>query len=308
MSRNFGLGSRDMYIAGNNAIKKHYQSYTSRDTVKKRWDRFVDFVRAAGIRRMEHISVDHIREYAQTLVDDNLSPSTQQNYVSAVNSVMEIAREDREIRLDPSDICDSRTGIAQFDRSHGLAEHDSAKSNVSERTAVLLELQREFGLRFEESAKLDAARALEHSDCGSISIIHGTKGGRQRTIDIRNERQIEVLERAASIQGNGRSMIPSDQSYIDFKRAAYRELSQTDITFHAERHTYAQERYLEITQVPAPVKTDHNERSWSHHLARTLNIDITAARELDRNARLTISKELGHHREDVVSAYIGGKS
>lgn len=48
---------------------------------------------------------------------------------------------------------------------------------ASERLGALLELQRNFGLRFEESAKLDAARALREAEkTGAVSIKDGTKG------------------------------------------------------------------------------------------------------------------------------------
>jgi len=63
---------------------------------------------------------------------------------------------------------------------------------------------------------------------------------------------------------------------------------------HGLRHAYAQNRYEELTgwECPAVGGPDH----------KSLTLE---QRDVDREARLTISQELGHEREAVVSAYIG---
>jgi hypothetical protein len=60
------------------------------------------------------------------------------------------------------------------------------------------------------------------------------------------------------------------------------------------RHAYAQDRYAELT-------------GWSCPAAGgPVAKDLTPGqRKLDYEARLTISRELGHEREAVVGAYIG---
>ena len=61
---------------------------------------------------------------------------------------------------------------------------------------------------------------------------------------------------------------------------------------HGHRHQYAQTRYHELTGWPAP--------------ARRAARDLTPSqREVDREARLTISQELGHGRKQIVSVYCG---
>jgi hypothetical protein len=63
---------------------------------------------------------------------------------------------------------------------------------------------------------------------------------------------------------------------------------------HGLRHAYAQARYEELTGWPCPAA--------GGPLARELKIE---QRERDREARLTISRELGHEREQVTTAYLG---
>jgi hypothetical protein len=95
----------------------------------------------------------------------------------------------------------------------------------------------------------------------------------------------------------------------------YRETSN----FHAERHFYANERYSALIKdilgidIKSPVlsnkPTGMRWRDYIAHEAARQGVSITSdmARNFDRDARLQLSKELGHHREDVVSRYIGGQ-
>ncbi len=63
---------------------------------------------------------------------------------------------------------------------------------------------------------------------------------------------------------------------------------------HGLRHAYAQNRYEELTGWKAP--------AVGGPVAKELTPD---QRDLDRDARLTISQELGHERTAVVGAYLG---
>lgn len=306
MSRNFGLGHRDMKIAGQRAIEQAYNSFQSRATVQQRWGQFVEFVRAQGVRRMEHINNDHLRAYALELKNRGLSPSSQQNYVSAVNRVIETARQDREVRLNPTEVADRRTAVAKESKANA----NSSNVKVSERVGALIGLQREFGLRFEESAKLSASSALRQAEkLGVIKVERGTKGGRTREVPITRPGQLEALRRAAEVQGSDRSMIPADKSYVDFKREAYREIEKFEFRFHGERHAYAQRRYQDLTGVAAPVQVqDRIEgQTWAHYVSLKLGITVYQAQQLDERVRLQIAEELGHSRESITAAYIGGK-
>ena len=63
---------------------------------------------------------------------------------------------------------------------------------------------------------------------------------------------------------------------------------------HGLRHAYAQNRYEELT-------------GWKAPAAGGLETKVLTKeqRELDREARLIISRELGHEREQVTAAYLG---
>jgi hypothetical protein len=63
---------------------------------------------------------------------------------------------------------------------------------------------------------------------------------------------------------------------------------------HGLRHAYAQIRYEELTDWACPAAGGPTSRELTHEQL-----------ERDREARLTISRELGHEREQVTAAYLG---
>jgi hypothetical protein len=310
MSRNFNAGSRDMSKAGAILAKQSTQSFSSAATLASRFDQFVDFAKEQGIKYLEGVTKDTVLAYAETLKNSDLSASTQQNYLSAVNVVMAQGRGDDDVRVTGSEAgLEQRSGVAQ--EYKGNVE----RGELTERTQAIVELARDFGLRFEEASKMDAKGALESASKGFIVVDRGTKGGHPREIPITSEKQLQTLKTASEVQGSDKSMIASDKSYAEHQREAYKETSH----FHSERHAYACDRYSQIMQeklnitLSAPVLSDKAEgQPWRDYIAEKaaeqgVNITPELAREFDREARLELSTELGHHREDVVSAYIGGQ-
>ncbi|MFC3031054.1 integrase domain-containing protein [Pseudoalteromonas fenneropenaei] len=312
-ARNFGLKSRDIGKAGLNALKEDIKSFSSISTMHGRWNRFCSWLKAEHqIKDIRDITLDHLQEYSSHLNErcnqQNLSASTAQNYMSAVNRVMEIARGDRTVHVAPvaEGNLPKRSGIATTNKSVTGDVHAKSLNALSPRTSALLELQRQLGLRFEESAKLDAKKALHEALLHRyINIKDGTKGGRLRTVPIQNDSQYQVLRLAATFQ-NGRSMITPGQSYKQFKQNAYNELKSLDITFHAERHHYAQMRYQTLSNVACPVASGikHGIEHY-RYIASTLNMSLKEAKTLDHHARMQVSQELGHGRIDVTNSYLG---
>jgi len=74
-----------------------------------RWGRFCEWAKGQGIKRMEKIGkADVIRygvELAGQVQSGQMEESTAQNYVSAVNTVMAIARGDQAVSVSPTADC-----------------------------------------------------------------------------------------------------------------------------------------------------------------------------------------------------------
>ncbi|MGH8646195.1 MAG: phage integrase N-terminal domain-containing protein [Gammaproteobacteria bacterium] len=155
-----------------------------------------------------------------------------------------------------------------------------------------LELQREFGLRREEAIKF----IPRYADRGDTLVLKPswTKGSKERVIPVRADAQREVLLRAHRLAGRG-SLIPNHRSYVQQKQVYEKQTTRAGLSqLHGLRHQYAQSRYRELTGWKSPAAGGPK------------SAELTADQKLlDREARLTISCELGHEREQITAVYLG---
>ena len=161
-----------------------------------------------------------------------------------------------------------------------------------EHVRMSLELQQAFGLRREEAMKFQPSFA----DQGDHIVLKPswTKGGRGREIPVRTEEQRDVLNRSRLLAGFG-SLIPSNRNYVHQMRVYEGNTVRAGLSsMHGLRHAYAQNRYEELTSWKCPAAGGPDSKTLTPE-----------QREIDSQARLTISRELGHERKAVVSAYLG---
>jgi len=184
-----------------------------------------------------------------------------------------------------------RSYVTDVSKARGLTSGDLAKI-TDPYTRASLQLQAAFGLRREESLKIQPGWA----DRGDTLVLKDswTKGGRSREIPIRTAEQRRALDEAKGVAGRG-SLIPADRSYVQQLRRFEYQCDRAGIhRVHGHRHQYAQERYRELTGWSAPAAGGPRSK------------ELTREQKLiDRDARLTISRELGHEREQVTAIYCG---
>ena len=312
MSRNFGLGSRVMADAGRMALDRAAGrgevSFSTAATQADRWASFSAWAKEQGVGRMERIDGEMVRAYGRELADQvkagDLAPATAQNYVSAVNSVMALATQGAWESISPTKDCGIAHRSAVREDAPGALDRgaydraiEAVREQIGERAAAVVELARELGLRSKEASLLNARAALaEVQQRGAVTISGGTKGGRDRVVSITNDGQREALERASQAQGDGRTVMPADQSWKSWREGALRDTRElvqasTGGGLHDLRSAYACERYEQLTGHAAPCAGGEIHD-----------------RAVDLAARLEISAELGHGRVDVASEYLGGRS
>lgn len=243
-------------------------------------------LRAAGVRSK------HVEHLVERWHAEEISAGTFKNRMSALRWLAE--------KIDKQDI------VARDNAVYGIAERRHA-TNVSKAheldadklaavsdpyTALSLRLQEAFGLRREESIKLRPTWA----DRGDVLHLKAswTKGGKERDIPIRTMAQRELLQEAKELAGAG-SLIQVEMSY---RVQLNRFKSQTALAgidrVHGLRHHYAQTRYADLTGWKAPAAGGPT--------AKQLSAD---QKVIDRQARLTISRELWHEREQITAVYLG---
>lgn len=303
MSRNFGVGQRDMTRAAsvilNQSREKGGLSFSSVSTLLNRFDKFKAFAKENGVARFERVTPELVRDYGIHLKNSDYSASYQQNMLSAVNSVLTRAHEYGGRKWEP--ITGRNVGLQSrsFVRTEPTAQPtqvEAALTAMSPRAAAVAKLAYELGLRSKEAALLNAHSALREAQTkGSVSISDGTKGGRPRVIPLLNTRQLRALEAAAQVQKDGKSLIPTDQNWNQFKNGELKDnralLHHHGIKgYHELRSAYAANRYFTLTRHQAPC-----------------NGGAITNKQQDRKARECIAQELGHSRIDVITNYIGGR-
>lgn len=308
MSRNYNNGSRDMVQAAKNALnaaadRREGGPQTAYDDAL-RFKQFAEFAREGyGVRYMEQITpemlLDYGRDLAERVGEGDISAAYAQNLVSAVNSTIKIASRGK-VDLGVGAVRDcsipKKSGIREtptIGQEKAAAGIQALRDQGMERQASVVELARDLGLRAKEVSLLNARTALRAAQKnGKISIAKGTKGGRPREMKITNQRQIQALKNAANVQGDGRSVIPKEMNYAQWKHGPLRDGREvireaTGEGYHNLRAEYAAQRYQQLTGHPPPCNGGG------------------ASKKDDRDARAIIAKELGHNRTDVTNTYLG---
>jgi integrase len=201
---------------------------------------------------------------------------------------------------------DKQNVVARFNEHYGIPDRRFITNESKAKTVtraqldkvrdihvrMSLELQQAFGLRREEAIKFHPSFA----DRGDHLVLKAswTKGGRERTIPIRTEAHREVLNSARRLAGLG-SLIPSHRNYVQQLRIYEGNTLRAGLSnMHGLRHAYAQNRYEELTGWKAPAAGGPK--------AKTITPE---QRDTDGQARLTISRELGHEPASITAAYCG---
>lgn len=315
--RNFGYG-KQMQHAGKQALRDYYGQghHSTVATHVQRWKPFADWAKEQGIRDLAKIDSREIAEaYAEHIKAQveagDLAVSTAQNRLSTVNTTFAALRGDRHVKLSPKQYAGPRSNVrTTTPAALDTARVEDAVTSLQEadlpRAAAVLELARAFGVRREEAIKADldrwsreAARYDEASKSYRINVLDGTKGGRDapRWIPV-GDAQRQALANALAARPEGsRNLITPHETYAQLAISRGGEIARgRDILkqhglpgYHDSRAAYACQRYEQITGHPAPAVA--GER--------------LASKDVDRQARITISAELGHGRLDVLVSYVG---
>jgi integrase len=249
---------------------------------------------ALGYRGMTTRSLKpkHVEALVKLWFDQGLSSGTLKNRMAAIRWwAQKVDKQNVVARSNEHYGIPDRRFVTNASKAKTVtrAELDKVRD---EHVRMSLELQQAFGLRREEAIKFQPSFA----DRGDHLVLKAswTKGGRERTIPIHTEAQRDVLNRARRLAGLG-SLIPSNRNYVQQLRVYEGNTLRAGLSqMHGLRHAYAQHRYEELTGWRAPAAGGPK--------AKTLTPE---QRKTDRQARLTISRELGHERASITAAYCG---
>lgn len=240
------------------------------------------------------IELEHITHLVERWKAEALSHHTIRNRLAAlrwccakVNRAWVIPARNTAFGLEP------RTGIATISKAQELPA-DIVDQISDPYVAMSLRLQRAFGLRREEAIKIRPHQA----DHETLLKLQGSwcKNGRPREVPIRTAAQRTVLDAAKVLaQPTSASLIPAHLKYVQqLHRYEYWCKKMGLNHMHGLRHAYAQERFKEESGFAVPVAGGPSRTTLTAEQA-----------EADRQARMTVSRELGHGRLQITRAYMG---
>ena len=269
-------------------------SFSTQATRRRILDRVANQLHELGYKHMQAKSLKpkHVDALVSLWKDQGLSIGTLKNLLSGLRWWARHVGKDDMIPKDNNafDI-GRRSQVAEESKAWELKE--TQLERISDPYVRLsLRLQSAFGLRREEAIKFSPNYAIKDDH---IKLkASWTKGGRARTVPIRTDEQRRILGEVRKLAKGG-ALIPTTKNYEEQLRRYERQIRTAGIKNpHGLRHTYAQRRYEELTGWKAPVAGGPASKSLS-----------SDQRALDKGARETISRELGHSREEISARYLG---
>ena len=269
-------------------------SFSTQATRSRILDLIASQLQGLGYRRMQPRSLKpkHVVALVAHWQDQGISIGTLKNRLSAlrwwakkVNKPSIIAKDNDVYGIG------KRDNVAKESKALELDEKKlSAISNQHVRLSI--RLQAAFGLRREESIKFSPSYAVQDDH---IKLKPSwTKGGRVRTVPIRNDEQRQLLDEVKAFAKGG-ALIPAQLNYVQQLNRYQRQLRNVGFSkLHGLRHAYAQQRYFELTGWQAPVAGGPTSKQLSPEQLGP-----------DYDARVIVSHELGHSRVEIAVVYLG---
>jgi site-specific recombinase XerC len=234
----------------------------------------------------------HVDALVSRWKDEAIGTGTIKNRMSAIRWWAEkVGKENVVARSNRAYAIEDRVLVTN--RSKAKTVDVTCMARVTDAyTALSLRLQAAFGLRREESIKIIPAWA----DKGDTLRLKDswTKGGKYREIPITTAEQRAALD-AAKALAKGGSLIPAQMRYRDQLNRFRAQCDKAGVRgVHGLRHQYAQTRYEALTGWKCPAAGGASSRQLT---------PLQKAR--DKAARLAISAEMGHGREQITAVYLG---
>ncbi|MCP4473219.1 MAG: integrase [Gammaproteobacteria bacterium] len=245
------------------------------------------------LNHVRQLKAKHIQYLVKRWTAEGLAISTIKNRMSDLRWLAEKLGQPSLVAVKNRDLAiPKRPFNTQQDKSIYLSPEQLARiRDPYVKLSVLL--QQAFGLRREESIKIQISRAVVND----YLELKGSwcKNGRPRRIPILTAQQREVIALCQTYIGTTNcALIPDDKTYYQQLKQYENTLAKAGIRrCHGLRHAYAQQRYQTLTGWPCPKKGGLNQETLS-----------TEQQKIDRLARQRISKELGHKRIEIVENYI----
>ncbi len=233
-----------------------------------------------GLRDLTKIEAQHVQSYLESKVQDGIKYSTLQSYASALekletalnkyaknhnlNKTYSFSEAIQSVRDSASKVLDHTVKAGAFKDSQAVI------NNIKDETfKTMAEAQYSAGLRVYEMNKITERNFLGDNKF----YVERSKGGLSREVTFRST---EVYEKFRDLVSKNGGFIFKVREYTRTVAAAAKLAGEKLTANHSFRHNYARERYSQLRQ--------------------------EGKGELQ--AKLVLTRELGHSRVDIVNKYL----
>ncbi len=273
MSKAIGSLKNDWSIhAVSNAITEHINRGIA---TSEKVETVLREMKEFGVRNINKLDETQVREIAEHIAEKvqqgEIAGKTGASYISALNAISDYVNHnfDKDINNLKYSELNIHKEIEYRDKAVSETTHQNFQSFIQENfdkngdnrfsaLGLAIELQREFGLRFRESAGLNIETIQQGLETGRLELSRTdwTKNAREREIPIRTEEQRELLNEVKNFMQENKivnlagatdpksySELKSFRGFSDAVRGQFCENSAGRYSYHGERHFYAQERF-----------------------------------------------------------------
>ena len=281
-----------------------YGHFRTSEAHFSRFDRFLRYVKAFGVRDFRDITREHVIDYAKELrraIDDGeLSVSYANNLLSSVNHLLTHLRNDHKLRVNAYEYLPRRSYVLNempdVTREKIQAGIDDLDKHDNPLMAASFTLINAFGLRLKESILCDLDRLKSEAMTGFVTILEGTKGGRKcdsRKIEVTPERMAAIDYAIERRPAGSKNLLARGRTYIQFLRSEVKKgraiLKGNGINKYKDLRSYFfMEMFEMVTGLKAPIK-DPNTLKDPGCLEGFKIVALAA----------------GHYRASVTRSYVG---
>ena len=258
------------------------------------------------IESIHNLKQKHLVAVFRFLESQGQSSSTLQNKISTMRIFCEwlgkegMVVESSNYVVNP--LSTRRTMVVQEDKSwegKGINVMETLEKirRDDEKVAAVLSLCYGFGLRIREAVMMNIYKSV---DGGVLTVIHGTKGGRIRSVPIEHEWQFKLLEEVKAVTDKNTGKLSQRGKTVEQSIRRVRTimekhglvLAEAGVSAHGLRHQYMHERFEEMTGIKAPVKGG--------------DISLLDKQEFDE-ATGRLMERAGHSRVPMGASYYGSR-
>ncbi|HAU1023883.1 TPA: integrase [Legionella pneumophila] len=276
-------------------------SYASKADMKHMINHCMKDLHELGFKvsHLNGLKPKHIYVLVEHWKKQGKSPATIKNYMSKLRKLAYFLDKPKLVKTgNDSYQIDKRTYIPNQNKA---IHHIDLNLCTDPHIRLSLEAQMLFGLRREESMKFIISEAW-HGDC-LYTKPSWTKGGIGRLLKITNEEQMKWLLKVSQQIKPGESLTPKERTYKQHLSHYQQQAKLMNVNkLHGLRHSYAQRRYVELTKNLDPLKIGLLCPIAGGKTVKELH---RTEKQIDRQVREIISRELGHSRLNITRTYLG---